>query len=127
MFRGLARPPEASKERFTTRIYEKELPAGDDRGQMQPPGEARGGVQIRVGLEVVLFPAVWGLSRGSLPSARGYSPLYRMRRPTARMLWTAQPMRPPQRDREAESPAFPSRHHGGCGKPVPSAAGVPVS
>lgn len=45
------------------------------------------------------------MSRGSLPSARGPQPLYRMRRPTARIAWTVQPMRPPQRDREAESPA----------------------
>lgn len=65
-----------------------------------------------MGLEVDLFPAVWELSRGSLPSARGPQPLYPLRRPTARIAWTVQPMRPPQRDREAESPATTSRHDG---------------
>lgn len=88
-------------------------------GEMQPPGGAQ-----RMGLEVVLFPAVWELSRGSLPSARGYRPLYRMSRPTARIAWTVQPMRPPQRDRDSESGAFPLGMMGWCGKPVPSAAGV---
>lgn len=93
---------------------------------MQPPGED-GGRRERVGLEVVLFPAVWELSRGSLPSARGYRPLYRMSRPTARIAWTVQPMRPPQRDRDSESGAFLNGMMGGCGKPVSLQQGSFVS
>lgn len=90
-------------------------------GQICSPPRGKDGeaFQRRVGLEVVLFSSSLGIvSRGSLLSARGYSPLYRMRRPTARIAWTAQPMRHPQRDRDAESPAFTPRHVGGCGKPV---------
>lgn len=89
-----------TKKRFTTEILQKELSAGENAGP-------RGGRGARVGLEVDLFPAVWELSRGSLPSARGPQPLYPMRRPTARIAWTVQPMRPQQRDRAAESRAFP--------------------
>lgn len=78
----------------------------------------------RVDLEVVLFSAVWGLS---LLSVLGHTPLYRMRRPTARIAWTAQPMRPPQRDRDAESPALLTRHYGECGKPASLQQGSSVS
>lgn len=39
------------------------------------------------------------------PAPGGPGTLYPMRRPTAGIAWAVQPMRPPQRDRGAESPA----------------------
>lgn len=94
-------------------VHYRNLRGNFPLGKMQAPG----GQKARVGLEVVLFPAVWELSRGSLPSARGAQALYPIGRPTAWIAWTVQPMRPQQRDRAAESRAFPPRH-GWCGKPV---------
>lgn len=53
-----------TKERFTTEDLQGNFPLG----KMQAPE----GQEERVGLEVDLFPAVWEMSRGSLPSARGF-------------------------------------------------------
>lgn len=53
------------KKKATTCIYD-----GTFRWrECKPPGRRRG----REGLEVDLFPAVWEMSRGSLPSAGGRS------------------------------------------------------
>lgn len=92
----------------------RELSAGENAG---PRGRTRGVRGREWAWRFVLFPAVWELSRGSLPSARGAQALYPIGRPTAWIAWTVQPMRPQQRDRAAESRAFPPRH-GWCGKPV---------
>lgn len=82
----LARPPKSKQKRGSLqKSTKRNFPQGMIKGRCSSPGKHGGASREEWAWRLFYFPAVWELFRGSLSTARGYSPLYRMRRPTARM------------------------------------------
>lgn len=87
----------------------------------RPPGRTMGGGQAereRGPGGCFISSSLGNVSRLTAQRPGVPEALYSMRRPTARVAWTVWPMRTPQRDREAESPASSSLGMMGVRKPV---------
>lgn len=102
---------------------------GNERGSLQkstrglsagarcrPPGGTRDRRESGLG-GCFISSSLGNVSRLTAQRPVGQGPLYRMRRPTARIAWTVQPMRPPQRDREARVSSASPRHDGVGSRP----------